>query len=235
MNNKQHVVVVMPAYNAAQTITNIASRIKTGSVSKVIVVDDASKDNTVEVATKAGLFTVRHEINKGYGGNQKTCYRLALESSADIVVMLHPDGQYDPEDLPKFIEPLANGRADAVFGNRVSSWKNTLKGGMPLWKFIPNILLTKMANGITGKQYGEWHCGYRAYTAKALAQAPLQSFDDGFAFDIEFALDLLKKKFRVIEVPVATRYANEHSSIRFWPSVRYGLKFLAALGTYKAK
>lgn len=234
MNNSVlSIVVVMPAYNAEHTITGVAERIPAGVVDKVIVVDDASKDNTVAVAQKAGLATVRHEKNAGYGGNQKTCYKLALDAGADIVVMLHPDGQYNPEDLPKFIEPLVEGRADFILGNRVSSWKETLQGGMPWWKFISNITLTKLANIATGRTLGEWHCGYRAYTAKTLQEVTLESFDNGFAFDIELALKLLKNGKRIAEVPVATIYSSENSSIRFLPSVRYGLKFLAALVKFK--
>lgn len=223
----------MPAYNAAKTIASVAARIPEGVIDEVIVVDDASGDGTKVVARNAGLFTIKHKKNKGYGGNQKTCYKLALAHGADIVVMLHPDGQYDPEDLLKFISPLKNEEADAVFGCRVKKGTQALQDGMPWWKVIANVVLTKIANLLTGKSFGEWHCGYRAYTRKALENSPLHIFDNGFAFDIQLALHLIKNGFRIVETPVATKYGAESSNIRFWPSVRYGLFFLGALVKHK--
>lgn len=225
----QRVAAVLPAYNAAKTLERTVADIPRDWVDDVILVDDASRDDTVAIARRLGLHVVVHERNRGYGGNQKTCYQTAIARGADIVVMVHPDHQYDPKAIPDLIAPILEGRADAVFGSRMMKPRNALRGGMPWWKFIGNIVLTQLANLRLGFRLTEYHSGFRAYSQRVLETLPLEQNSDAFVFDTEIILQLLQYHFRIVEVPIATRYFKEASSVSFWGSVRYGFDILGRL------
>jgi len=226
------VVVVLPAYNAAKTLKKTVADIPKGVVHEIILVDDASTDATVAVARELGLTVFAHKKNSGYGANQKTCYRKALERGADIVVMVHPDYQYDPRVIPELIEPIRQGRADAVFGSRMMKG-GALQGGMPLWKHNANILLTAVENVVLGASLTEYHSGFRAYSARYLHAVAYERNSDGFVFDTQIIVQGIAKNLRIEEVPIRTRYFDEASSIRFGPSVCYGLGILMTLLRYK--
>jgi len=221
------VCVVLPAYNAASTLKRTLADIPP-SIDEIILVDDASTDNTAELARSLGLKVFVHEKNTGYGGNQKTCYKNALESGADIVVMLHPDYQYDPTAIPRLIEPILSGRADAVFGSRMMKG-GALEGGMPMWKHNANILLTALENVVLGIYLTEYHSGFRAYSAKYLKSVNYEADSDGFVFDTEIIVQGVLKYMKFEEIPIRTRYFEEASSIKLWPSILYGLNILKAL------
>jgi SAM-dependent methyltransferase len=222
------VVVVLPAYNAAKTLSRTVADIPKECVGEIILVDDKSKDSTVEVAKGLGLKVYVHQKNTGYGGNQKTCYIKALESGADIVVMVHPDYQYDPKAILGLIEPIQSGRADAVFGSRMMK-RGALEGGMPLWKHNANILLTALENVILGTYLTEYHSGFRAYSARYLKSVAFEKNSDGFIFDTEIIIQGLFKHMRIEEVPIRTRYFDEASTIKLLPSVIYGLGIIKTL------
>ncbi len=224
-------VVVLPAYNAAKTLEKTVNDIPKDIVDEIILVDDYSKDNTVEVARRLGLKIFVHENNRGYGANQKTCYDKALSLGADIIVMLHPDYQYDPRIIRELITPIKEGRADAVFGSRMMKG-GALEGGMPLWKYNANILLTAIENVILGTYLTEYHSGFRAYSAKVLKQIPYKLNSNNFIFDTEIIVQVLTHYFKIEEVPIRTRYFDEASSIKLWPSIIYGLEILATLVKY---
>ncbi len=225
---KKKIIVVLPAYNAAKTLAKTISDIPKDYVDDIILVDDASKDNTVEVARSLGLTVITHDVNKGYGGNQKTCYKKALAMGADIVIMVHPDYQYDPKAIPDLIEPIAKGRAEAVFGSRMMKG-GALEGGMPGWKYNANILLTALENVVLGIYLTEYHTGFRAYSRKYLSCIEFELNSDGFVFDTEIIVQGVLKFMKFEEVPIRTRYFDEASSIKFWPSVIYGLSILKTL------
>ena len=225
------VCVVLPAYNAATTLQRTLNDIPAGLVHEIILVDDASRDNTVETARQLGLKVFVHEKNKGYGGNQKTCYKKALEAGADVVIMLHPDYQYDPTAIPQLIEPILAGRADAVFGSRMMKG-GALEGGMPPWKHNANILLTALENVVLGIYLTEYHSGFRAYSAKYLKAINFEANSDGFVFDTEIIVQGVVKYMKFEEVPIRTRYFDEASSIKLWPSIVYGLNILKTLGKF---
>lgn len=225
------VIAVLPAYNAAQTLERTVQDISREAVDEIILVDDGSADETVRIAKKLELSVFRHPRTLGYGANQKTCYDKALERGADIVVMVHPDYQYDPRIIPALIEPIRRGDADAVFGSRMMKG-GALEGGMPLWKHNANILLTAFANVVLGTYLTEYHSGFRAYSARALRQIRYRANADGFVFDTEIIVQLLLNRFRIEEIPIRTRYFEEASMIRLWPSVLYGCGFLRALLKY---
>src|SRR4029077_4921629 len=191
-----------------------------------------SRDNTVEEAKRLGLHVVRHTRNRGYGGNQKTCYSTALERGADIVVMVHPDHQYDPSVIPHLVEPLLEGRCDAVFGSRMLGGR-PIQGGMPKWKYLGNILLTAIENATFLIYLTEYHSGFRAYTRKYLEAVNLDANSDGFVFDTEIIAQGMAKGLRICEIPIETRYFDEASQIAFGPSVRYGLAILKTMLLYK--
>ena len=222
------VVVVLPAYNAARTLRQTVRDIPPGVADEVILVDDASRDDTVAVATQLGLTIVRHPRNRGYGANQKTCFTTALAHGADLVVMVHPDYQYDPTVIPQLIAPIREGRADAVFGSRMMKG-GALEGGMPLWKHNANILLTALMNVAFHTYLTEYHSGFRAYSARALRAIRFEENSDNFVFDTEIIVQLLAAGSRLEEIPIRTRYFDEASSIRFWPAVWYGLGILWAV------
>jgi len=227
----QKTTVVLPAYNAEKTLERTVADIPKEAVQEIILVDDASQDRTVEIAERLGLVVYRHEKNRGYGANQKTCYAKALERGADVVVMCHPDYQYDPKIIPQLIEPILQGRADAVFGSRMMKG-GALEGGMPLWKHNANILLTAFENVMLGTYLTEYHSGFRAYSARLLRTIRFAENSDGFVFDTEIIVQILANRFRIEEVPIRTRYFEEASSIRLWPSVLYGLGILRTMGRF---
>ncbi len=225
------IVVVLPAYNAARTLEKTLFAIPKDWVDEVILVDDASKDNTVETAKKLGLKVFVHPKNRGYGGNQKTCYQEAVKLGADIAVMVHPDYQYDPSFIPEMIKPIARDECDAVFGSRMSIRRNALLGGMPYWKFAANIFLTWVENLILRMNLTEYHSGFRAYSKKVL-ELPLDLNSDGFVFDTEIIVQMKVAGMKIREIPITTRYFVEASMIGFWRSVQYGFDILAVLGRY---
>jgi len=221
------VCVVLPAYNAASTLKRTLADIPPG-IDETILVDDASTDHTAELARSLGLKVFVHQKNTGYGGNQKTCYKNALALGADVVVMLHPDYQYDPTAITQLIEPILSGRADAVFGSRMMKG-GALEGGMPLWKHNANILLTALENVVLGIYLTEYHSGFRAYSAKYLRAVNFESNSDGFVFDTEIIVQGVVKYMKFEEVPIKTRYFDEASSIKLGPSILYGLNILKTL------
>lgn len=223
------VVVVMPAYNAEATLERTVADIPPGSVDEVILVDDRSKDRTVEVARRLGLTVIVHEVNRGYGGNQKTCYREALARGADIVVMVHPDYQYDPRLVPFFVGYLTTGVCDVMLGSRVRTRRETIESGMPWWKYVANRFLTTVENVALGQNLGDFHSGFRVYTRRVLETIPWEANDDGFVFDSEFLAQAAYFGFRIGDAPVPCRYFDEASSIRFWASSVYGTRTLLVL------
>ncbi len=227
------VVVVMPAYNAARTLEKTYGDLPKDQVFEVILVDDVSSDNTVEVARRLGLKCVVHVQNRGYGGNQKTCYLEALRDGADIVVMLHPDNQYDATRVPAMVAPIAAGAADMVLGSRLLGGTSAaLQGGMPLWKFVSNRFLTTVENLVFGTRLSEMHTGYRAYSRRLLETIPFLLNSDDFVFDSEVIAQAVAHKFRIVEVSVPTRYFPEASSVNFRRSVVYGLATLNVARRY---
>jgi len=222
------VIVTMPAYNAAKTLLKTFEDIPEGLVSEVILVDDCSKDDTVGAAHNLDIKVIRHPHNVGYGGNQKTCYLEALRDGADIVIMLHPDYQYDPRKIPEIIAPIINGEADIVLGSRFFDG-GALKGGMPYYKFVSNRCLTTVQNIVLGTNLSEFHTGYRAYSRTFLEKVPFLRNSLSFVFDAEILCQAVFFNFRIAEIGVETRYFPEASSINFWNSVKYGLGVLNSL------
>jgi glycosyltransferase involved in cell wall biosynthesis len=225
------VVVVMPAYNAARTLEATYRGLAMDVVDEVILVDDVSHDETVEIAERLGLKVVVHQQNCGYGGNQKTCYLEALRSGADVVVMVHPDNQYDSTLVPVMVEPILARRADIVLGSRLLSG-TALSGGMPLWRYVANRFLTWVENLAFGLRVSEYHTGFRAYSRRLLETVPFLLNSDDFVFDQEIMAQAVCFGFRVAEIPVPTRYFPEASSVNFRRSVEYGINVLALVGKY---
>ena len=219
------VVVVMPAYNAERTLEKTYEEIPHEVVDAVVLVDDKSSDRTVEVARRLGLVTVEHERNRGYGGNQKTCYARALELGADIVVMLHPDYQYPPRLITAMASLIAEGLFDCVIGSRILG-VGALRGGMPLYKYISNRFLTLVQNFLMGYKLSEYHSGYRAFRREILERLPLASNSEDFAFDNQMLAQIIYAGYSVGEITSPARYADDSSSINFMNSVRYGLRVL---------
>ena len=228
---KPKVVVVMPAYNAAKTLRITYDAIPKATVDQVILVDDGSSDETLQIAKDLKLEVFVHARNFGYGGNQKTCYTEALKAGADIVVMLHPDYQYDPSLLPNVIAPIKAGEADVVLGSRLMGG-NVVAQGMPWWKFLGNRFLTGVQNWVLGQRLSEYHTGYRAFSRRVLEEVPFLLNSDNFVFDQEMLVQAIHLGFRIKEVPVPTRYFREASSASFNASVIYGLSILALLFRY---
>jgi glycosyltransferase involved in cell wall biosynthesis len=228
---KMKVVAVLPAYNAEKTLERTVADIPRGLVSEILLVDDASRDRTVDIAKNLGLTVYRHEKNLGYGANQKTCYRKALEHGADVAVMCHPDYQYDPRIIPQLVEPILRGEADAVFGSRMMKG-GALEGGMPLWKHNANILLTAFENVMLGTYLTEYHSGFRAYSARALERIDFERNSNRFVFDTEIIVQLVAQRLKIDEIPIRTRYFEEASSIRLWPSILYGLGIVRVMLQY---
>jgi glycosyltransferase involved in cell wall biosynthesis len=223
----------MPAYNAARTLEKTYGDLPTDQIADVILVDDVSSDNTVEIAERLGLHHVVHAQNTGYGGNQKTCYMEALERGADIVVMLHPDNQYDARRVPAMVAPIAAGEADMVLGSRLLGGRDaTLAGGMPIWKYVSNRFLTMVENLAFGTDLSELHTGYRAYSRELLETIPFHLNSDDFVFDTEVIAEAVSWGFQITEVPVPTRYFPEASSVSAMQSIVYGLATLNVTRRY---
>ncbi|HUA68911.1 MAG TPA: glycosyltransferase family 2 protein [Candidatus Saccharimonadales bacterium] len=228
MYRGKKIVVVMPAYNAAQTLSQTYSEVREqGIVDEIILVDDHSRDNTVAVARSLeGVRVHEHKVNKGYGGNQKTCYRLALEAGGDIVIMLHPDYQYTPKLLPAMTSIIANGLHPCVLGSRILGGY-ALRGGMPWWKYVSNRFLTFAENVLLGAKLSEYHTGYRAFSREILETIELMNNSDDFVFDNQMLAQILWHGFTIAEVSCPTKYFAEASSINFRRSLKYGLQCLA--------
>ncbi|MBN1424206.1 glycosyltransferase family 2 protein [Candidatus Fermentibacteria bacterium] len=226
----RRVVVVMPAYNTARTLAKTVAAIPEGWVDEIVLVNDGSRDGTDEVARSLGLAVVNHPKNRGYGGAQKTGYAWALEHAADIVVLLHSDFQYSPAILPRFVEAVAAG-ADGVTGSRIKSG-DALKGGMPIWKYIPNRTLTFLGNLVFGTRLSEFHNGYRAYSRRGLEAVPFHTFSDRFDFDTQIMVHLAARGHRIDEIPSPTRFADDSSKMSFRQGIRYGLSLLGHMARF---
>jgi glycosyltransferase involved in cell wall biosynthesis len=226
MINGKKVVVVMPAYNAEQTLEKTYAEIQKDIVDEVILVDDHSSDETTELAGKLGIHhVIRHENNKGYGGNQKTCYNKALEINADIIIMVHPDYQYTPQLIPSMAYLIANEVYPAVMGSRILG-KGALKGGMPKYKYIANRFLTLAQNILIGQKLSEYHTGYRAFSKEVLQSISYNKNSDDFVFDNQMLSQVFMAGFEIAEITCPTKYFEEASSINFSRSVTYGLGVL---------
>lgn len=226
MYNGKKVVIVMPAYRASLTLERTYKEIPFDIVDEVILVDDYSPDNTAEVAKSIGIqHVIRHDINKGYGGNQKTCYTKALEIGADIVVMVHPDYQYTPKLIRAMVSIIGEDLYPVVFGSRILG-KGALKGGMPLYKYIANRFLTLSQNLLMSQKLSEYHTGYRAFSREVLQAVPFKKCDDDFIFDNEMIAQIFAKGYEIAEVTCPTKYFDEASSINFMRSSKYGLGVL---------
>ena len=228
---KPKVIVVMPAYNAGRTLRMTYEELPKDTVSTVILVDDGSTDATLDVARQLGLSVFVHDRNYGYGANQKTCYTEALRAGADVVVMVHPDYQYDPTLVPKIVQPIVGGHADVVLGSRLKSG-SALAQGMPWWKFVANRFLTWVENTAFGLRLSEYHTGYRAFRRDVLETVNFQANNDGFVFDQEIVAQVVAAGFRIEEIAVPTRYFPEASSASFVASSVYGLRILGVLFWY---
>ena len=222
------VIVVMPALNAARTLAATIEAIPHDTVDELILVDDGSSDDTIDLAREAGVHVIWHPHNVGYGGNQKTCYLEALQRGADVVVMLHPDGQYEPHLIPDLIEPVLAGEADLVLGSRMVVAGQARRSGMPLYKIVANRLLTAIENRVMGTELTDLHTGYRAYSKELLLGIPFLRNALDFSFDSEILLQTAGFGFRITEVPARTRYGDDVSSIGLRPATVYGVKTLIA-------
>jgi glycosyltransferase involved in cell wall biosynthesis len=230
---RQHkIIAVLPAYNAEKTLAATLADVPVGSIDEVILVDDGSKDRTVQIAREMGLTVIVHDKNKGYGGNQKTCYRTALEHGADVVVMIHPDYQYDSRVIPHAVGFIELGICDVVLGSRIRSRAEALQGGMPVWKYLCNRFLTAAENCLLGQNLGDFHSGFRVYRREVLEKIPFERNSDDFVFDTQFLVQAVRLGFRLGDIPVPVRYFAEASSINFRRSVQYGLGTLGVVGLY---
>ena len=221
----------MPAFNAATTLEKTVMDIPQG-YDEIILVDDNSSDNTVELALELGLTVIAHEKNRGYGANQKTCYTLALERDAQYIVMIHPDYQYDSRAIDIAVRVLQLGILDFVMGCRIRTRKETLRGGMPRYKYFANRILTIIENVLLGQNLGDFHSGFRAYRREVLEAIPFHNNSDDFVFDSQFLAQAVHFGFRIGEIPVPVRYSRESSSINFNRSIRYGILTLTVMGIY---
>lgn len=229
---RHKIIAVLPAYNAEKTLAATIADIPPGSVDEVLLTDDGSKDRTVEIARSMGLTVIVHPKNRGYGGNQKTCYRYALDQGADIVVMIHPDYQYDARVIPHAVGIIELGICDVVLGNRVRSRPEALKCGMPWWKYVCNRGLTLFENLALGQNLGEFHSGFRVYRRRVLETIPFEANSEDFVFDTQFLVQAVNYGFRLGDVPVPVRYFKEASSINFRRSTVYGLRTLSTVARW---
>ncbi len=229
---KPKIVVVMPAYNAEKTVTDTYNDLPKDLIQEVILVDDASSDRTVEKARKLGINVYQHTKNRGYGGNQKTCYIEALKRNPDVVVMVHPDYQYDAKLVGILCEAIVNGRADIMLGSRIQTRHQVLAGGMPRWKYFANRFLTLVENLALGLNLSEYHTGFRAYSSRVLKTVPYNKFSDDFIFDQQILLSALSFNFNISEIPIPCKYFKDASSINFAKSTKYGLQTLWTTATY---
>ena len=232
MLHGKKIIVVMPAYNAAATLEKTYTELPKDIVDEVILVDDGSRDETVDVAKRLGITTVIHEKNLGYGGNQKTCYKTALSHGADVVVMVHPDYQYDPHLVLPMASMIIYGPYDVILGSRILGG-HALKGGMPLWKYIANRFLTLIENILLGAKLSEYHTGYRAFSKEILESLALEKNSNDFIFDNQMLAQILMKDFLIGEVSCPTKYFPEASSINFTRSLKYGLGVLNVTLQYR--
>ncbi len=230
-SNTQNIIIVMPAYNAAKTLQRTYDEIPAEYRKEIILVDDCSSDNTVEIAKKLGVKVICHSKNLGYGGNQKTCYKQALADGADIIVMVHPDHQYDATVIPHLIEPLISGRADAAFGSRMLGGR-PLEGGMPEYKYMANVMLTAFANIVFQRYLTEIHSGFRAFSRKYLETVRFDLNSNNFVFDTEIIAQGMACGLFFTEIPISTRYFKDASSINFWRSLLYGICIIGVLVRY---
>ncbi len=233
MLNGLRITVVLPAYNAIRTLERTVAEIPSEIVDDVILTDDASSDGTAELAGQLGLYTIRHDRNRGYGGNQKTCYAAALDRGADIVVMLHPDYQYTPKLIPAMASMIAYGECDVILGSRILG-RGALAGGMPLYKYVSNRVLTFAENVLTGQKLSEYHTGYRAWSRAVLERLPLRACSDDFVFDNQMLIQCKRFGFQIGELSCPTRYFPEASSINFTRSLVYGLGVVKTALEYRA-
>jgi len=216
------VVVVMPAYNAERTLVKTYREIDKKIVSDILLVDDGSSDNTVRLAKKLGIEVFEHTANLGYGGNQKTCYWEAMKKKPDVVVMIHPDYQYDAHLIKDLVTPILEGRYDFMFGSRIRTRKEALDGGMPVYKYFFNRIYSLIANLVLGVNFSEHMSGMRAYSVKTLRRVPYQRFSDDFLFDQEFNVSAIAKGMKIGEVPIPVRFYEDSSSIQFIPGLKFG-------------
>jgi glycosyltransferase involved in cell wall biosynthesis len=228
----KRIAVVLPAYNAAKTLRQTYSEIPHDIVDDIILTDDASTDNTAQVAKELGIHTIRHDHNRGYGGNQKTCYMAALARGADVVVMLHPDYQYTPRLVTAIASMIASEQFDVVLASRILG-RGALAGGMPLYKYIANRVLTLVQNLLLGQKLSEYHTGYRAWSREALASLPLTQCSEDFVFDNQMLAQATYFGFRIGEISCPTKYFAEASSINFRRSIVYGLGVLKVSAQFR--
>lgn len=223
------ITVIMPAYNAEKTLERTFADIPKDIVDTIILVDDCSRDATVAVAKKLGITSFRHEKNLGYGGNQKTCYRKALETDSDIIVMLHPDYQYDPRVISCAVGFIVYDICDIVLGCRIRTRRETLQAGMPLYKYISNRFLTALENLVLGQNLGDFHSGFRVYAREVFEKIYFEQNSNDFVFDSEFIAQAVYAGFRIGDVPIPTRYFDEASSIDFFRSIKYGIQTVGVM------
>lgn len=228
------IVVVLPAYNAAKTLVKTYRGIPRDAVDEIVLTDDASSDGTLAAARGLDLIVLTHERNRGYGANQKTCYRKALEIGADVVVMLHPDYQYDPVLIPDLAGLIVVGGRDIALGSRMTD-RQALRGGMPLYKYVGNRLLTAWQNLLLGQKLSEYHTGYRAFSRRLLLDLPWETFSDDFFFDNQMLVAALERGYRVGEIACPARYDRDSSSIGLRSSLRYGLRVLTSTWKHRRR
>jgi glycosyltransferase involved in cell wall biosynthesis len=226
------VIAVLPAYNAERTLAATLADFPPGCVDEILLVDDGSTDKTVAVAREMGLTVIAHPENRGYGGNQKTCYKYALEHGADVVVMIHPDYQYDARVIPHAVGLIELGICDVVLGSRVRSRQEALRCGMPWWKYFSNRFLTFIENVALGQNLGDFHSGFRVYRRSVLETIPFERNSDDFVFDTQFLAQAVHFGFRLGDLPVPVRYFDEASSINFRRSTVYGIRTLATMARF---
>lgn len=232
MLNGKKIAAVIPAFNTEKTLEKTLLAIPSGNVDFVVVVDDGSQDATAAIAKKNGVYLVSHEKNKGYGAAQKTGYKEALRLGADIMVMVHSDFQYDPTRLPEMIKKLVTGEADVCFGSRMHIKGDALKGGMPWWRFIANVILTKTEDAVFHLGLSEYHTGYRAYSSDLLQRIPIELNSNNYVFDTEMFAQIALGKFKVAEIPIPTRYTEDSRSPSFYKSMEYGIMTLGVLAKF---
>lgn len=225
-------VIVMPAYNASKTLETTINSIPELKNYSLILVDDCSSDGTFELSKSLGIESYKTEKNLGYGGNQKLCYKKAMEKGAEIVIMLHPDYQYDPRVIPVMVKIIEDGICDVVLGNRIRTRQEALAGGMPVYKYISNRFLTVIENIVAGENLGEWHSGLRAYSSKVLKNINWEKNSDDFVFDTQFLFQCVNAGFRIGDIPVPVKYFEEASSINFSRSLKYGFSTLGIAAQY---
>lgn len=226
------VLVVMPAKNAEKTLKKTYDDIPKEIVEKVILVDDGSDDVTIAVAKSLGITTYRHPQTRGYGGNQKTCYTMAINEECDVIVMIHPDYQYDSRRLKDLVLPIQRGEFDIMLGSRIRNRKNAIEGGMPEYKYWGNRFLTILQNIVLGQSLSEYHTGFRAYHRSVIESLPFHAFSDDFVFDQQILVSAVRSKFTIGEIPVPVRYAADSSSINFVRSVKYGFEIIGVLALF---